>query len=57
MGRRTLAPMLLFVLLAVTCARAQQSGKPVASSPPPAWNDNSLIAVQKTGGDPTRQAM
>ncbi|MGB2665941.1 MAG: MBL fold metallo-hydrolase [Candidatus Acidiferrum sp.] len=31
---------------------AQQSGRSVDTSP--AWNDNSLIAVQKQGGDPTR---
>ena len=53
MRLKTLAPIILFVLLTVTCdARAQQSGKSVA--PSPAWNDNSLITVQKTGGDPTR---
>jgi hypothetical protein len=54
MGRKTLAPMALFVLLTFTCARGQQSGKSVALSPSPAWNDNSLITVQKTGGDSTR---
>jgi hypothetical protein len=32
--------------------RAQQSETPAA--PSPAWNDNSLISVQKDGGDPTR---
>jgi L-ascorbate metabolism protein UlaG (beta-lactamase superfamily) len=53
MRLKTLAPIVLFVLFTLTCdARAQQSGKSVASSP--AWNDNSLITVQKTGGDPTR---
>jgi L-ascorbate metabolism protein UlaG (beta-lactamase superfamily) len=53
MRLKTLAPIVLFVLLTLTCdARAQQSGKSVG--PSPAWNDNSLIAVQKTGGDPTR---
>jgi L-ascorbate metabolism protein UlaG (beta-lactamase superfamily) len=53
MRLKTLAPIVLFVFLTVTCdARAQQSGKSVA--PSPAWNDNSLITVQKTGGDPTR---
>jgi L-ascorbate metabolism protein UlaG (beta-lactamase superfamily) len=51
MRLKTLAPIVLFVLF--TCdARAQQSGKSVA--PSPAWNDNSLITVQKTGRDPTR---
>ena len=54
MRLKTLAPIVLFVLFTLTCnARAQQSGKSVA--PSPAWNDNSLITVQKTGGDPTRQ--
>jgi hypothetical protein len=33
-------------------ARAPQSGKSEASSP--AWNDNSLITVQETGGNSTR---
>jgi L-ascorbate metabolism protein UlaG (beta-lactamase superfamily) len=50
---KTFAPIVLFVWFTLTCdARAQQSGKSVA--PSPAWNDNSLITVQKTGGDPTR---
>src|SRR6202030_555077 len=50
---KTLAPIVLFVLFTLTCdERAQQSGKSVASSP--AWNDNSLITVQQTRGDPTR---
>jgi L-ascorbate metabolism protein UlaG (beta-lactamase superfamily) len=50
---KTLAPIVLFVVLTLTGgARAQQSGKSVP--PSPAWNDNSLITVQKTGGDPTR---
>jgi L-ascorbate metabolism protein UlaG (beta-lactamase superfamily) len=44
----------LFVLLTFTCgAPAQQSGRSVPSTSP-AWNDNSLITVQKTGGDPAR---
>jgi L-ascorbate metabolism protein UlaG (beta-lactamase superfamily) len=34
------------------CTDAQQAGHSVAS--PPAWNDNSLIAIQKAGGDPAR---
>jgi L-ascorbate metabolism protein UlaG (beta-lactamase superfamily) len=54
MGLKALAPILLFVLLTLTCdARAQKSGK--SGAPSPAWNDNSLITAQKTGGDPTRQ--
>ncbi|HYL67676.1 MAG TPA: MBL fold metallo-hydrolase [Candidatus Limnocylindria bacterium] len=53
MRLKTLAPIVLFVLLTLTCgARAQQSGRSVA--PSPAWNDNSLITVQKVGGDPAR---
>jgi hypothetical protein len=45
--------MVLYVLLAWICgAPAQPSGRSVAPSPP--WNDNSLITVQKTGGDPSR---
>lgn len=53
MRLKTLAHIVLFVLLTLTRdARAQQSGKSVV--PSPAWNDNSLITVQKTGGDPTR---
>src|SRR6202041_2113445 len=45
----------LFVLLTSTCgARAQQSGRSVASSPSRAWNDDSLITIQKTGGEPAR---
>ncbi len=47
-----LAPIVLFVLLALTSgAGAQQSE---SAAPFPAWNDNSLIKVQKDGGDPTR---
>jgi Beta-lactamase superfamily domain len=53
MHLKMLAPMVLFVLLTLTCdARAQQPGNSVA--PSPAWNDNSLITVQNTRGDPTR---
>jgi L-ascorbate metabolism protein UlaG (beta-lactamase superfamily) len=50
---KTLARIVLLVLFILACdVRAQQSGKSVA--PSPAWNDNSLITVQKTGGAPTR---
>ena len=50
---KTLAPIVLFVIFTLTCdSRAQQSGRSVAPSLP--WNDNSLITVQKRGGDPTR---
>ena len=53
MRLEALPPTVLFVLFTFTCgARAQQSGKPAASSP--VWNDNSLITVQKAGGDPAR---
>ena len=48
---RTFAPVVFFVLWALTFdACAQQSD--AASSP--AWNDNSLIAVQKDDGYPSR---
>jgi hypothetical protein len=47
------AAIVLFVLLGLTFgALAQQSER--SEAPPPAWNDNSLITVQKTGGEPTR---
>ena len=53
MRLKTLAPTISFVLLTLTGGtRAQQSVGSVA--PSPAWNDNSLITVQKTGGDPAR---
>jgi L-ascorbate metabolism protein UlaG (beta-lactamase superfamily) len=49
----TFAPIVLFVLLALTFgARAQQSE--TSAAPSRAWNDNSLITIQKEGGDPTR---
>ena len=54
MGPKTLLHIVLFVLLTfIGGAPAQQSGRS-APSPSPAWNDNSLITVQKTGGDPAR---
>jgi L-ascorbate metabolism protein UlaG (beta-lactamase superfamily) len=47
---KTFAPI---VLLALACgAHARQSHEAAASSAP--WNDNSLITVQKNGGDPAR---
>jgi L-ascorbate metabolism protein UlaG (beta-lactamase superfamily) len=53
MRRKPLATIVLIASFTLTCdARAQESGKSVSTSP--AWNDNSLITVQKTGGDPTR---
>jgi L-ascorbate metabolism protein UlaG (beta-lactamase superfamily) len=54
-GLKTPAPIVLFVLSVFTCGvRAQRSERPLSPSPSPAWNDNSLITVQKTGGDPAR---
>ena len=53
MRLKAFAPIVLFVLLALTFgARAQQSD--TSAAPSSAWNDNSLITVQKDGGDPTR---
>jgi L-ascorbate metabolism protein UlaG (beta-lactamase superfamily) len=53
MRLKTLAAIVSFVLLTLNYgAGAQQSGRSVDTSP--AWNDNSLITVQKNGGDPTR---
>jgi L-ascorbate metabolism protein UlaG (beta-lactamase superfamily) len=53
MRLKTFAPIVLFFLLALTFgARAQKSE--TSPAPSPAWNDNSLITVQKDGGDPTR---
>lgn len=55
MRPKALAPIVLFVSLTFTCgARAQQSGRSVAASASPAWNDNSLMIIQKTGGEPAR---
>jgi len=53
MRRKTPAPIVLFVSFILVCgARAQQAAK--AAAPSPAWNDNSLIAIQERGGDPAR---
>jgi L-ascorbate metabolism protein UlaG (beta-lactamase superfamily) len=50
---KTFAPIVLFVLLGFPSGvRAQQSE--TSAAPSPAWNDNSLIKVQKAGGDATR---
>jgi L-ascorbate metabolism protein UlaG (beta-lactamase superfamily) len=52
MSRKTFAPITLFALLALALAApAQQSGAPPSSSP--VWNDNSLISIQRKGGDPS----
>jgi L-ascorbate metabolism protein UlaG (beta-lactamase superfamily) len=51
MRLKTLTAIVSFVLLTLNGgARAQRS----APETSPAWNDNTLIAVQKKGGDPTR---
>ena len=42
--------ILITVLALIFGVHAQQS----SMAPSPAWNDNSLISVQKHGGDPTR---
>src|SRR5271170_6334564 len=53
MRRKTPAPIVLFVSFILVCgARAQQAAK--SAAPSPAWNDNSLIAIQERGGDPAR---
>jgi L-ascorbate metabolism protein UlaG (beta-lactamase superfamily) len=53
MRLKTFAPIFLFVLFTWTSgAFAQQSER--SAVPSPAWNDNSLITVQRDGGDPTR---
>jgi hypothetical protein len=52
MRLKTLTAIVSFALLTLNDgARAQQSERYVDSSP--AWNDNSLITVQKKGGNPT----
>ena len=49
----TFALIVLLILLASPFgARAQQSE--TSTAPSSAWNDNSLITIQKEGGDPTR---
>jgi hypothetical protein len=53
MRLKTLAAIVSFVLLTLNDGgRAQQPAR--AADTAPAWNDNSLIAVQKKGGNPTR---
>ena len=42
----------LVLLVFILGVRAQRSDTATATSP--AWNDNSLITVQKHGGDPAR---
>ena len=49
----TFALIVLLILLALPFgARAQQSEN--SAAPSSAWNDNSLITIQREGGDPTR---
>jgi hypothetical protein len=50
----TLTPIVLIVLLTLTCGSRAQQQSDRSVAPSPAWNDNSLITLQKTGGDPTR---
>jgi L-ascorbate metabolism protein UlaG (beta-lactamase superfamily) len=53
MRLKTVAAVVSVVLLSLNDgARAQQCERSVDTSP--AWNDNSLITVQKKGGNPTR---
>jgi L-ascorbate metabolism protein UlaG (beta-lactamase superfamily) len=56
MRLKTLAAIVSFFLLPLNDGgRGQQSEKSVDSvDTSPAWNDNSLISVQKQGGSPTR---
>src|SRR5215471_20961790 len=49
---QTAAGTALFVLASAFSADAQKPG--ASSGSIPAWNDNSLIEIQKKGGDPTR---
>jgi len=52
MRLRTIATIVWFVCLGLNdSARAQQSERATDAT---AWNDNSLIALQKRGGDPNR---
>jgi len=53
MGLKTPVPIVVFVLLTLSGASALQAGNSLHPSSA-AWNDNSLIAVQKRGGDPAR---
>jgi L-ascorbate metabolism protein UlaG (beta-lactamase superfamily) len=53
MRPRALVVAVLFVsLIGAPTSRAQQHAAATDSSP--VWNDNSLIRIQKSGGDPTR---
>jgi hypothetical protein len=45
--------IVLLILLALPFGACAQQSE-TAAAPSSAWNDNSLIAIQKEGGDPTR---
>ncbi len=51
MRLKTLAAIVSFLLVTLNGGAPAQRSAPETS---PAWNDNTLIAVQKKGGDPTR---
>jgi hypothetical protein len=53
MPLKNLAPISFLVWLVLTFGAAAQQAATSASAPP-VWNDNSLISVQKKGGDPRR---
>jgi hypothetical protein len=53
MRLKAFAPVVMFVLLALTLGTSADHSD-TSATPCPAWNDNSLIRVQKAGGDPTR---
>lgn len=50
---KTLASISLCILMAFACCAYAQQSEPSAARLP-AWNDNSLIEIQKKGGDPFR---
>ena len=50
---KTVASISLFLSMASTCSAYAQQTTP-SPARLPAWNDNSLIEIQKKGGDPTR---
>lgn len=53
MESKTAGWIALFILFASTCDASTQQSEP-STTRLPAWNDNSLIDIQKRGGDPTR---
>jgi hypothetical protein len=51
MRHKTFASVVMLACVVLSLyAHAQQPGTPAAPSPP--WNDNSLITVEKAGGNP-----